>query len=66
MIFPRIKGVDDTAVFARRLLAERGTAVVPGYFFESPAHFRIGIGGLTTTVDAGLDAVRAALDARAW
>ena len=66
VIFPRIKGVDDTAVFARRLLAERETAVVPGHFFETPAHFRIGIGGLSTTVDAGLTAVRAALDARAW
>jgi aspartate/methionine/tyrosine aminotransferase len=66
VVFPRIKGVDDTTVFANRLFAERETAVVPGHFFEAPAHFRIGIGGRTETVDAGLTAVRAALDAEAW
>ena len=44
----------------------RHTAVVPGRFFEAPGHFRIGIGGRPETVDAGLNAIRAALDAKAW
>jgi aspartate/methionine/tyrosine aminotransferase len=66
VIFPRIKGVDDSTVFVERLVAERETAVVPGHFFEAPAHFRVGIGGGSETVDAGLTALRAALDARAW
>jgi aspartate/methionine/tyrosine aminotransferase len=66
VIFPRITGVNDASLFVERLFAERATAVAPGHFFEAPAHFRIGIGGPTDTVDAGLAALRAALDARAW
>jgi aspartate/methionine/tyrosine aminotransferase len=66
VVFPRIAGVPDATVFAERLFAERETAVVPGHFFEAPAHFRIGIGGAPETVEAGLAALRAALDDRAW
>jgi aspartate/methionine/tyrosine aminotransferase len=66
VVFPRIKASDDASRFVERLFAERETAVVPGHFFEAPAHFRIGIGGRPETVDAGLTAIRAALDARAW
>jgi aspartate/methionine/tyrosine aminotransferase len=66
VVFPRVKGVSDTTSFANRLFSERYTAVVPGHFFEAPAHFRIGIGGRPETIDAGLNAIRAALDARAW
>lgn len=64
--FPRLRGVTDTSVFAERLLQERGTAVVPGKFFDAPAHIRIGFSGAPEALDPGLTAVAAALDARAW
>lgn len=62
IVFPRIAGVEDTTRFADRLLAERRTAVVPGRFFEAPRHFRLGFGGPTEPLRAGLAAVAAALD----
>jgi aspartate/methionine/tyrosine aminotransferase len=58
--------VNDSTRFSERLFTEFHTAVAPGHFFEAPAHFRIGIGGPSDTLDAGLTALRAALDARAW
>ena len=64
--FPRIRGVEDTTRFAERLVAERETMVVPGRFFEAPAHFRIGFSGRTDTLEQGLRALAGALDARAW
>jgi aspartate/methionine/tyrosine aminotransferase len=66
LMFPRIAGVSDASVFAHRLLTERDTAVVPGRFFDAPAHFRLGFGGPTEAVRAGLRAIGAALDAREW
>jgi aspartate/methionine/tyrosine aminotransferase len=66
VLFPRIQGVSDTSRFAERLLSERATAVVPGRFFEAPAHFRLGLGAPRASVDRGLEALGAALDARAW
>jgi hypothetical protein len=38
------------------------TSVVPGSFFEMPAHFRIGMGGDSETFAAGLDRLGSALD----
>ena len=38
------------------------TTVVPGRFFEMDDHFRIGIGGSSETVAAGLERLSAALD----
>ena len=66
VVFPRIRDVADTSVFAERLLNERQTAVVPGRVFEAPAHVRIGFSGPAGPLDAGLQAIGAALDARAW
>jgi hypothetical protein len=66
IVFPRLRGVADSTAFAERLLSERHTAVVPGRFFQAPEHVRIGFGGPTDTLRAGLDAIAAALDARAW
>lgn len=60
--FPRISGLDDTTAFADRLLHERGTAIVPGGFFEAPSHFRLGFGGDTQSLIAGLQQLGAALD----
>lgn len=64
--FPRLRDVSDSGRFVRRLLADRDTAVVPGHFFESPAHFRLGFSGPTDSLAGGLDAISAALDAHAW
>ncbi len=66
LLFPRIKGVEDAAGFAERLYAEHETAVVPGAFFDAPAHFRIGVGGPPDVVAGGLARIRAVLDTGAW
>jgi len=55
VVFPRLRGSNDTTAFAARLLAERGTAIVPGRFFDAPPHFRIGFGTATSVVRDGLD-----------
>jgi aspartate/methionine/tyrosine aminotransferase len=55
VVFPRIRGVADATPFADRLMRERRTAVVPGSFFEAPAHFRLGFGGETEQLRGGLD-----------
>jgi aspartate/methionine/tyrosine aminotransferase len=64
VMFPRIKGVNDAGPFVERLLSARQTAVVPGRFFDAPAHFRVGFGGATETVRGGLEALKAALEGR--
>jgi hypothetical protein len=60
--FPRLAGVEDTTEFARRLLAEHSTAVVPGSFFEAPAHFRIAFGCARPTLERGLERLGLGLD----
>jgi len=62
VVFPRIRGVDDASAFVERLLTEHRTAIVPGRFFEAPAHFRLGFGAATDTVRGGLAALARALD----
>jgi aspartate/methionine/tyrosine aminotransferase len=64
VVFPRLRGVADTSRFAERLFVERETAIVPGRFFQAPAHFRIGFGGKTGALQGGLAAVSAALEAK--
>lgn len=66
VVFPRLRDVPDTQTFAERLLKERQTAVVPGHFFQAPSHIRMGFSGETAALEAGLQQVAAALDARAW
>jgi len=63
-VFPRIKGVDDATPFVERLMNAHGIAVGPGRFFEAPAHFRLGYGGDSEKLSAGLDGLAAALDER--
>jgi aspartate/methionine/tyrosine aminotransferase len=63
VIFPRIRGLDDTSGFAGRLLRQRGTAVVPGRFFEAPTHIRLGFNIETDRLAGGLEALGAELDA---
>jgi aspartate/methionine/tyrosine aminotransferase len=66
IVFPRLRGIADSSAFVDRLLSERDTAIVPGRFFQAPEHVRIGFGGPTEKLRAGLDAIAAALDAKAW
>jgi aspartate/methionine/tyrosine aminotransferase len=61
IVFPRL--VDGEVETLCRLLRERHeTSVVPGAFFESPGHFRLGIGGETAMVEEGLARLARALD----
>ena len=61
VIFPRWRGGDTDHLCA--LLREKyETAVVPGRFFNAPAHFRLGLGGDTGVLIAGLERLGAALD----
>jgi aspartate/methionine/tyrosine aminotransferase len=61
IVFPRLLRGDPEKFFS--LLREKyELSVVPGKFFELPAHFRIGIGGETTSLAAGLSRLSSALD----
>jgi hypothetical protein len=61
VFFPRLAHGDPDA-FIKLLREKYETTVVPGTFFEMPRHFRIGIGGDTGDLRAGLDRLGAALD----
>lgn len=60
--FPRLKGRADAGEFIRVLLDIFGTRVVPGYYFECPAHFRLGFGVPEDVLKPGLEAISKALD----
>ncbi len=61
VMFPRVRR--GTADELCRLLREKyETSVVPGSFFEMPAHFRVGIAGDTDVLKAGLERLGKALD----
>jgi aspartate/methionine/tyrosine aminotransferase len=61
VVFPRLMLGDPQSFFT--LLREKyDTTVVPGDFFEMPQHFRLGIGGDTAGLRAGLERLGAALD----
>ncbi len=60
-VFPRLLAGDPDALDAM-LRARFDTAIVPGRFFGLTDHFRIGIGGPTELVEAGLERLGAALD----
>jgi len=59
--FPRLKGAVSADAFAERLLREFQTAVVPGRFFEAPAHLRIALGIDAAALARGLEALARAL-----
>ncbi len=61
VMFPRVR--TGTSEELCRVLREKyETSVVPGRFFEMPAHFRIGIAGDTSTLAEGLERLGKALD----
>jgi len=59
--FPRLKkgSVDSLCTLLR---AKYDTTVVPGHFFGLADHFRVGIGGDTDVLQAGLERLGSALD----
>lgn len=59
--FPRLTR-GDPEKFLKLLREKYETSVVPGNFFEMPQHFRMGIGGDTASLRAGLERLSAALD----
>ncbi|MGC1417528.1 MAG: pyridoxal phosphate-dependent aminotransferase, partial [Candidatus Acidiferrum sp.] len=61
VVFPRLSQ-GDPEIFFRLLREKYETTVVPGSFFEMPRHFRIGIGGDTAGLRAGLERLSEALD----
>ena len=61
VMFPRVR--HGTSERLCDLLREKyETSVVPGIFFEMPAHFRIGIAGDTDVLKAGLERLEKALN----
>lgn len=61
VFFPRLTS-GHTEKFLQLLREEFETTVVPGSFFEMPEHFRIGIGGATEELRAGLERLSEALN----
>ena len=62
--FPRLADGADAAPLVKRLLEAYSVAVVPGSFFDSPAHIRISYGGATEKLQKGLDAIGRCLQRR--
>ena len=62
VVFPKLSS-GDGELFVELLRDKYETSVVPGRFFGSPQHFRIGIGGDTDNVRGGLERLDAALEA---
>jgi aspartate/methionine/tyrosine aminotransferase len=61
VVFPRLPAGDPEKFF--QLLRDKyETSVVPGRFFEMPQHFRLGIGGATPDLRAGLERLALALN----
>ena len=57
VVFPRIRDCADAEPFVRTLLDRHGVAVAPGYFFDSPAHFRVSVAGQTDALKSGLERI---------
>lgn len=60
--FPKLKR-GSAEQFCATLRAVYDTSVVPGHFFESPQHFRIGVGGDPAMTAAGLEKLSSAVNA---
>jgi len=61
VMFPRVRRGSSEDLC--QLLREKyETSVVPGKFFDMPAHFRVGIAGDTGVLEAGLERLGSALD----
>jgi aspartate/methionine/tyrosine aminotransferase len=61
VMFPRVRS-GSSEDLCQLLRQKYETSVVPGKFFEMPAHFRVGIAGDTGVLEAGLERLGSALD----
>lgn len=61
VLFPQLRGVEDTEPFVKRLATGFGVAVAPGRFFDAPDHFRISLAGATAPLAEGLTRITEAL-----
>ena len=61
VMFPRVRS-DSSEELCQLLREKYETSVVPGKFFEMPAHFRVGIAGDTGVLEEGLQRLGDALD----
>jgi aspartate/methionine/tyrosine aminotransferase len=61
--FPRFREMDDASDFVVRVREDYDTGVVPGFFFEAPAHFRVALGGPGDILEEGLRRLGRALEA---
>ncbi|MFD4748849.1 capreomycidine synthase [Streptomyces rubiginosohelvolus] len=57
--FPELTGIPDTTAFCHDLEADDGVLVVPGDCFGHPRRVRVGFGGPTDELAAGLDLLAA-------
>src|SRR5687768_8306102 len=62
VMFPRLRSGETSTRLCRLLREKHDTTVVPGRFFESPTHFRVGIAGDTDVLEGGLERLGRALD----
>jgi aspartate/methionine/tyrosine aminotransferase len=60
-MFPRLRQ-GSSENLCRLLREKHETSVVPGSYFEMPAHFRVGLGGATDVLREGLERLGKALD----
>jgi hypothetical protein len=62
VVFPRLRAQADAGPFIDRLFREEEVGVVPGRFFQAPAHFRLAFGGVRETLEGGLERIGRLLD----
>lgn len=62
VVFPRLRGLADATGFVERLASDFEVGVVPGSFFQAPAHVRIGFGGRRDVLEEALGRFGEALD----
>ncbi|MGH1396845.1 MAG: capreomycidine synthase [Trichormus sp.] len=52
--FPRFRGISDIEAFCHHLINPYGVLLLPGTCFHHPNHVRLGFGGSTSKLEAGL------------
>ncbi|MFJ4189453.1 capreomycidine synthase [Kitasatospora sp. NPDC089509] len=65
VVFPHLTRVPDTMALCERLMREYRVLLVPGEAFGVPGRVRLGFGGTTADLAAGLDALSHLLDTMA-
>ncbi|MFF4819827.1 capreomycidine synthase [Kitasatospora sp. NPDC001309] len=65
VVFPQLAHVPDTMALCERLMREYRVLLVPGEAFGVPGRVRLGFGGTTADLAAGLDALSHLLDTMA-